>query len=369
MAVSGILRRWAPFAFAAAAFAVIAPPSLGADLSAADYRFSGPYTHENLTIFLVHGKPGLAGKPPITLQEALQRGLVRVIETGSVNQLEVENLGADAVFIQSGDIVKGGQQDRVLSVDLILPPRSGKVSIASFCVEQGRWAPRDKEDAKTFSRSATMLPSREMKIAARAPLMAANPPTPQSSTGGRRVQANDAAGSVGSSQGKVWRGVADMQEKLRRNVGVTVAAPQSASSLQLSMENEALKKTTETYVAALAGAIDRAPDAIGFIFAINGQINSADVYGAPELFRKMWPKLLQASAIEAVAERKEGASLAAPSVDAVRAFLSAAEGGKRADRQLAHGVTIETRDADKAQLLESRAGTGGGYVHRSYVLK
>ncbi|HEX2887457.1 hypothetical protein, partial [Vineibacter terrae] len=66
MAVSGILRRWAPLAFAAAAFAVIAPPSLGADLSAADYRFSGPYTHENLTIFLVHGKPGLAGKPPIT---------------------------------------------------------------------------------------------------------------------------------------------------------------------------------------------------------------------------------------------------------------------------------------------------------------
>ena len=42
---------------------------------------------------MIHGKPGDAGKPPLTLQEALQKGVVRVRETGRVNQLEIENLG------------------------------------------------------------------------------------------------------------------------------------------------------------------------------------------------------------------------------------------------------------------------------------
>lgn len=370
MAVSGILRRWAPFAFAATALAVFSPSSFAVDPGVADYRFSQPYTHGNLTIFLIHGKPGLDGKTPITLQEALQQGVVRVIETGSVNLLEVENLGGDAVFIQSGDIVKGGKQDRVLSVDLILPPRSGKVSIASFCVEQGRWSPRDKEDAKTFSRSADRLPSRDIKVAANAPLMASNEPTssPPPSDGRRTPQQRSDA-TVGSAQGKVWRGVADMQEKLKRNVGTTVAAPQSASSLQLSMENEKLKQATETYVAALKGAIEKEPEAIGYVFAINGQINSADVYGAPALFRKMWPKLLQASVVEAIAERKEGTPADVPTVESVRTFMANAEGGKRAERQVGDGVTIQTRDADKSQFLESRAKSTSGYVHRSYVAK
>ena len=65
--------------------------------------------------------------------------------------MKVENLGQEAVFIQSGDIVKGGQQDRVLTVSLLLPKGSGQVAIDSFCVEAGRWAARGKEDVKLFA--------------------------------------------------------------------------------------------------------------------------------------------------------------------------------------------------------------------------
>ena len=367
MAMSGILRRWAPLAFAATALVAISPPSFANDPGAADYRFSGPYTHGNLTIYMIHGKAGLSGKTPITLQEAMKRDVVRVHETGSVNQLEVENLGDDLVFIQSGDIVKGGKQDRVLSVDLILPPRSGRVAIASFCVEQSRWTGRGKEDVTKFSSSGTMLPSREMKVAARAPLMS-KPETPPATTGGRQAPQQTDRTSVGNSQSEVWRGVSKTQEKLQRNVGAPVAAPQSASSLQLSMENEKLKQATDAYTTALAGAIDKEPGAIGFVFAINGQVNSADVYGSPDLFRNMWPKLLQASVIEAIAERKDGAPTAAPDANSVRAFLAGAEGGKPASRKLTDATTIKTRDADKAQLLEARQKTGG-FVHRSYVAK
>ena len=58
----------------------------------------------------------------LTLQEAMDQKLFVVYETAEVNELEVENLSKEFdVFIQSGDIVKGGRQDRVLAVSIIIP--------------------------------------------------------------------------------------------------------------------------------------------------------------------------------------------------------------------------------------------------------
>ena len=99
--------------------------------------------------------------------------------------MQIENLGNDEVFVQSGDIVKGGQQDRVLTVSLLLPPKSGRIPIASFCVEQGRWTARGKEDVKTFATASAVVPSREAKIAMKAPA----PPAPgQRRTRCRRIR-------------------------------------------------------------------------------------------------------------------------------------------------------------------------------------
>src|SRR6202023_1344523 len=128
------------FRVLAAALVAFFTPGLAARGYAADgQRVTGPILYNNLAVYLVHGE-STSGPVPITLEEALARGSVSVIETGSVNQLEIENLGADGVFVQSVDIIKGGKQDRVLRVTLPLPPQSGRVAIASFCVEQGRWS-------------------------------------------------------------------------------------------------------------------------------------------------------------------------------------------------------------------------------------
>src|SRR5256885_13276385 len=108
-------------------------------------RISGPLVHENLAVYFIHGKSA-PGKVPLTLEEAMASGTVKVRETSNVNQLEIENIGDDEVFVQSGDIVKGGKQDRTLMVSLLLPPRSGSIPIASFCVEEGRWTARGPED-------------------------------------------------------------------------------------------------------------------------------------------------------------------------------------------------------------------------------
>ena len=53
---------------------------------AADLRISGPYTHDNLSIYLLHSSTNQAGKQLLTLQEAMDQQKVVVYETGQVNQ-------------------------------------------------------------------------------------------------------------------------------------------------------------------------------------------------------------------------------------------------------------------------------------------
>ena len=80
---------------------------------------SGPYCSGNLAVFLIHGKD-LEQSDFITLEEGLAKEKVVVQETGKVNELQINNLGDTAVFVQSGDMVKGGKQDRAFQYDMIL---------------------------------------------------------------------------------------------------------------------------------------------------------------------------------------------------------------------------------------------------------
>src|SRR5881397_4268179 len=132
-----------------------------------EYRLEGPFTQGNLTVFLIHGKDKIKGQTFITLQEALVQRKVIVRETRSVNELSIENISSQEVYVQSGEIVKGGQQDRMMAVDLILPPRSGRIPIAAFCVENGRWSQRGSEQVTVFNSSANVVASREVKLAAK----------------------------------------------------------------------------------------------------------------------------------------------------------------------------------------------------------
>src|SRR5438045_4131461 len=102
---------------------ILAGLGFSAAAAAEETRTTGPVTHENLSVYFIHG-PSAPGKAPLTLEEALAKRIVEVRETGNVNELEIENLGDEEVFIQSGDIVKGGQQDRSLMVSLLLAPKS-----------------------------------------------------------------------------------------------------------------------------------------------------------------------------------------------------------------------------------------------------
>lgn len=158
----------------------------------------------------------------------MERKRVIVYETKDVNELAIENIADDVdVFVQSGDIVKGGQQDRVLAVDLILPPRSGRIAISAFCVEAGRWSRRGSETATRFETSSERIASRELKNAT----------------------------AVTNSQTQVWSEVVNVQNKISRNIGASVNAQTSESSLQLSLENKRLQQMREAYVKKLTKTV------------------------------------------------------------------------------------------------------------------
>ncbi|MBA3352116.1 MAG: hypothetical protein H0U23_06790 [Blastocatellia bacterium] len=306
------------------------------------HDLSGPYTHNNLTIYLVHGRDAIIGKTPLTLEEAMDRKLVKVHETSDVNELEIENISAtDEVFVQAGDIVKGGKQDRVLTVDLIVPVRSGRMPISSFCVEHGRWQPRASESPEAFSVSSEIVPSKGLKLAAK-------------HTG---------------SQAQVWAGVAKSQEKLSAASNANVASNVSRSSMQLSLEHNAVRTGAGDYVEALRTIVRGKSDVIGFVFAINGEINSSDTYGSHDLFIKLWPRLLKAAAIEAVSE-SYGSEGSADAVDSIDDFLTDAEAADvESERTITDRIRIRIRESKRSILIESRDTNQSGWLHRNYLIK
>jgi hypothetical protein len=347
--------------------------------AASNYVVSGPYSHKNLTIFLLHGADQRQDKTPLTLQEAMERKMVVVHETGDVNNLAVENLSDEEVYVQSGDIVKGGRQDRVLALDLIVPPKSGKVQIASFCVEQGRWSGRGQEEAGQFASSRKALSSKDLKIAAKhsasqgdvwdkvarsqaklsAGVVAADPAMVAPKTPPAQGQA--AAGGGGGTAGASPEAGAS---------GFSVASSLSSSSLQLSLENENLKQVVDDYVKKLSPIIEGQNDVIGYVFAINGQINSADVYSSSALFKKLWPKLIESSATEAVGEFEKGKAYGRPQADAVKAFLMDSEGGKVDEKEVTSRVTSVKRETEKNLFFETRdRSRSKTWVHRNYLAK
>ena len=315
-------------------------PVRGKSIRAGDYRLSGPYTHKNLTIFLIHGKSIVFSKNFLTLQEALEQKKVIVYETNNVNELAIENTSNEDVYVQAGDIVKGGQQDRMLATDFIVPPKSGKMPIGAFCVESGRWAKRAGERAEVFSSSAAVASTKELKLAA------------------KRAR----------SQGEVWEKVKVAQDRLSENLGATVNSPVSASSLQLAVENDRVRETADAYVTALNQIPDGKDDVIGYVFTINGRVNSADVYGSSTLFKKLWPKLLAANAVEAIAGQQK-AEFRPASEETVSAFLMEAEKGRASEKDVTRRVKLETREDEKNVFFETVDVSQGGWVHRNYIRK
>lgn len=310
-----------------------------------ELAFSGPFSSSNLSVFLIRGKDSTKGKHFVTLEEALEKKQVVVEETGNVSELRIKNKGKDTVFLQSGDILKGGRQDRTLQFDMILTADSGFVPVKSFCVEHGRWSQRGVEDVTTFTASHDYLSHKSLRMAAK--------------------HTND--------QNEVWKEVLNMQTRTASNTASSLSDIQdksSPSSLQLTLESEKVQESIEVYLKELAELPEQESDIIGYAFAINGEVNNIDVYSSNALFKKMWPKLIKAAAVEALAERQENKDFEEVAVDRVKTCMQDAEQAKARVKAVSGQSKTILRETAQNVLFETRnMKDEDGWVHRNYASK
>ena len=232
-------------------------------------RADGPFTHLNLSIYILFRKQ-MPPNPPayITLKEGLAGGQVRISElpSAAVGQLLVSNLSDRRLFLQAGELLHGGRQDRTLQTSLVIPPRTGDVPIPSLCIERARWS-----GGKEFAADGQIAP--------------------------RSIQNSIASGS----QDRVWDSVGKYKAEARSAMGPSAGASRS-SSLNEELRSDAFKRVMGGYESALSGAINRYANPIGMVWAINGRIEQAEVYHTSDLFRRLFPALLSAAAAEAGAK-------------------------------------------------------------------
>ncbi len=147
--------------------------------------------------------------------------------------------------MQAGDIVKGGLQDRVFAYDVIVPAKSGKIPTGAFCVEQGRWSTRraetgEEEPSVLFCSSAERVHTKDLKFAV----------------------------LDSRSQAEVWDKVSEAQDKLSAKLGASVRARRSATSLQLTLENEKVETQKWNLNPSWKMRWGNPPVAINFLFEV-----------------------------------------------------------------------------------------------------
>jgi hypothetical protein len=324
----------------------------------------------------------------LTLDEALKEKKVRVHETGEVNELAVENLSKQwDIFIQSGDIVKGGQQDRLLACDLVVSAGSGKMPIPSFCVESDRWNQRENEDTEDFNSSTSQLASKRLKLAGgnlgggaanlgvaggMGGLVAtrgSGAQNPGSFGGGGLGLGGLGGGGLGMQSG-VWKEVGRFQKSLESQLGKNPRDSRSPSSLQLTVENKDVRTALGEYLKPLSLVIDDKKDVVGFVFAVNGLLNSAEIYASGELFRKRWPRLLDAAALEALTEFQEQKNSPRLTAAQVLSTLKAAGKGKPFEIGATDRIRIVMTETDQCfyfQTLDRKRQEAS--IHQSYLMK
>ncbi len=367
-------------------------------------------SYKNLTLIPVYDSAARSTDTYMTLDEGLKTKVVKVKESpqgGEVNTLYITNGGRKPLYLMAGEVVLGGQQDRCLGRDIIVPPDKRDQPVTVFCVEHGRWTGR-----KEFADSAKAVASWEIRASAQEGAFAAqrvtiadsasNRVTGRSSSAGLQTTGSARQAAVGGRANRIARSgaesgsrspafaaysarVGEEQQKVWDNVEKKnrrfKAAPATGTYREvLNQSGGEAQKSIEPYVKALLGSL--VPDArlVGVVAAVNGKVVSADIFGDPSLFRKLWPKLLRSYAADAAENAPatgQKISVAAP--DDAKAFLVGASDAKskmenRSD--VSTTLRMETKSSltykiDAAGKPGTSMGGGGfgGSVHTNVLRK
>ncbi len=222
-----------------------------------------PLIHSSLTVFPIVG-PQDGELSYDLLQDALESGSLEVCEQGSasVNSLLAINRGEHPVLILDGEELVGGKQNRMVNSSVLLP--KGRTLLPVSCVEQGRW----HDVAPSFTTREACYPSLRREKTEQV----------QSSLSMADVHRTD--------QIRVWENIRERQQ------GENVRSETGAMADIYAEKRQSL----ELFERALPYQ-DRA---VGMAVAIGGRMVSADLFDSAATMRKLWRKLVRASAMDAV---------------------------------------------------------------------
>ena len=282
-----------------------------------DARLLAPILFHQLTVFPVVRKSGADAKSAnyLSLSDGVRQKLVTVSEApggGEVNRVHVENQSDRPLLLLGGEVILGGQQDRILGQDTVIPAHE-KMMVEVFCVEHGRWSgQREFSAANGFA------------------------------DGKLRVRAK-----FKSDQQAVWAEVA------KKNA--TLAAKPSTGTyrnLAVGAEGDKAKKPFRDHLTTELGKLAEGKDLIGLVAAVNGRVTSVDVFANPSLFAAYRDKLVDSIVMSAVDVQEQPKAPPATAAD-VNQFVDQAE-ARRAQRD----------DQNQIGPHRDQGGQGRAQLHR-----
>lgn len=299
-----------------------------------EWAVLAPVSYKNLTIFPVRGADLPGSDAYITLDEGTKAGTVQITERGaqtasgtivhpnaanrsaavrqqnasynsgaSVNELALVNRSGKKLMLLAGEVIVGGKQDRIVQEDRVIPPVSVPVALSVFCVEHGRWTPRNASYNGGGSAQARTA----------APVGAAAPEK-FDSLGAVAHPKLRAASQDRKEQSAVWDEVSKNNEKLGTKNGT--------DTYQEVYANKKVAGQLDDYVRTLEREVLQ-PGVVGVVVARNGKPVWADVFASQRLFASYWPKLLKSYVVDAIGDYTSDAR---PSAQQASAYLLARDG-------------------------------------------
>lgn len=382
-----------------------------------DFVVGEPIRFENLSIFPVTSRVAKTEDRYITLDEGLRAGTVEIRELAAtyegrqasdpvntnsndgdvpneqpplhqidnvglsagndVNTLIVVNNSDKPLYLMPGEIIIGGSQDRTIANELVLAAHSSPTRIPVFCVESGRWGEKGAEETLAQIENANSSPASEGTVSAALRVDYGASQLAQDADRGKFVatvghlsKASRVAVQSEKDQSAVWESVAiaNNQSGLSPDSGAFTANYVSIDNI----------KKLEPYLEHLQAPISKIDQVVGVLVAVNGKIETIDVFDSTPLFNKVWPKLLKSYALDATnAQEAKDAKAADIKREAAESFLAEALGANVASSEAGQGVALTRREGQHVLSFSAHvepaaaaAGMGGmGGVHFSGYAK
>jgi hypothetical protein len=120
----------------------------------------------------------------------------------------------------------------------------------------------------------------------------------------------------------------------------------------------------QPYLAALVEPVARQERIVGVIVAIDGKVESVDVFESTPLFQKLWPRLLKSYALDALSSATQDSdqpAAAACTVAQARAFLETVLAGEvEGTKEHDGGLLVTRRNTSQAMSFSLGGGAMGG---------